>query len=144
MPKKSRAKTPKLYEDFITLPDKLYPFSFSSHGKRVRGSTSYNHELARALKRYGKGHIGYKLVAYRETFHFVGAVLFILFAALVSRSLLGGDTALYVLLGAALVAITFQEFYLHPRMYGQLLPKGVVDWLAWSVPIGLYLFMHLS
>lgn len=142
--KKARKERTGLYEYLVTFPDRLYPFSFRAKGKNVRGIASYNHELTLALKRYGKGHFGYKLVAYRETFHLIGSILFIIFAAGISTTLFGSDVALYVLLAAALLAITFQEFYVHPKTYGQLLPKGVVDWIAWVVPIGLYLFMHIQ
>jgi hypothetical protein len=45
-----------------------------------------------------------------------------------------------VLLAAAFIAITFQEFYLQPRVLAQLKAKSVTDWLSWVVPIGMYLF----
>jgi hypothetical protein len=137
-------RRPSLYRYFVTLPDRAYPFKSRVHGKMVRGIEAYNNELQLALHRYGRGHFGYKLVAYRQAFHFVGSVLFIVFAAIMSKIFFGSDVALYALLIAAIIAISIQEFYLHPRTYGQLLYKGVVDWFAWVLPIGLFLFMSFS
>lgn len=130
------------YETLVEIPDFLYPFSYKARGKRIRGLRSYNHELHLALKKYGKGHFGYKLIAYRETFHFIGSVLFIVFSAVLSERLFGSEVALYVLLVSAIIAVTYQEFYVHPKKYGQLLKKGFIDWFAWVLPIGIFLFTH--
>ncbi len=89
------------------------------------------------------GHYGYKLGAYRQLFHLAGSILFLVSAAYLSESLLGGVNAMYALLAVAVVLVSFQEFYLHRRMYEQLWKKGVVDWLAWCVPLGIYFFTHL-
>lgn len=132
------------YNYLVTLPDRWFPFSDPIDGKRVRGVRAYNYELQRAFERYGKNHFSYKLIVYRDLFHLVGSLLFILFAAIVSTAVFGSDTALYVLLAAALIAISAQEFYFHPRAYGQLLFKGVTDWLAWTIPIGIFLFTQLN
>lgn len=134
----------RAYRFFITFPDRCYPFAAEIEGKRVRGIRSYERALENAFAHYGTDYLGYKLMAYRQVFHITGAILFILAAAFVSQHFFGTDIALYVLLGAAIFAITVQEFYLHPRAYHQHLPKGVIDWLAWVVPISAFLFMHLS
>lgn len=128
------------YGFFITFPDRMYPFAAMVGGKRVRGRRAYEYAVRRALRRYGMGRIGYRLGLYREVFHFIGSVLFITAATLVSQDLFGSNTAVYVLLIAAIVALAVQEFYLHPKHYGQHFMKGVADWLTWVVPMLIYIF----
>lgn len=140
----ARKYASRLYSFFITLPERLYPFSCIVEGKRVRFRRAYQEILREVRERLGDGHYGARLFAYREVFHVMGAFLFILFAGLVSKELFGSDIALYVLLGAAFLAITFQEFYLQPRTLGQLRTKSVTDWLSWVVPFSAFLFMHFS
>ena len=123
----------------MTLPDRLYPFACKVGGRRVRGRRSYERAAARAFKRYGLGRLGYKLTLYRETFHFIGSVIFIMLATLLSKRLFGSEAALYVLLAAAIAALSFQEFYVHPKNYGQHARKGIIDWLTWVTPMVLYL-----
>ena len=132
-----------LYRALVTLPDRLYPFKTEVQGQWVRGIRSYNATFDRYQKAYGIGSYGFKLDAYRQIFHLAGSILFLAAAAYVSQSLLGKSDAIYALLVAAVLLISFQEFYLHRRMYRQLWTKGVIDWLAWCAPIGLYLFTHL-
>jgi len=132
----------KLYEFFETLPDRLYPFASEIEGRWVRGRSSYLYALNNAFEKYGPHRFGYKLTVYRATFHFLGAVLFIIFAALVSQKLLGSETALYVLVGAAIVALFIQEFHSHPKKYGQSRQKGVIDWLTWVIPMAIYISIH--
>jgi len=129
----------RFYSFWITLPNRFYPFSCLIDGRRVRGRLAYEQALARIQALRGPGSYSYALIAYRQVFHVVGAVLFITMSAFISHRLFGGEVALYVLLAAAVLVITFQEFYLHPRMYEQHLPKSVSDWLAWVLPIGMYL-----
>jgi hypothetical protein len=57
----------------------------------------------------------------------------------VSHQILGSDAALKILLVLAIAVMSFQEFYLHPRYYGQLWRKSVADWTVWILPIGFYL-----
>ena len=132
-----------LYHALVMLPDRLYPFKTEVAGRWVRGVRSYNATLARYQRIYGIGRYGYKLGMYRQLFHFAGSILFLISAAYLSQSFLGSADAMYVLLSTAVFLISFQEFYLHRRMYQQLWKKSVVDWLAWCAPIGLYLFTHL-
>jgi hypothetical protein len=131
----------KTYQYLVTLPDRLYPFKNEVEGESVRGRRSYEQAVNRALERYGLGRLGYKLMLYRETFHFLGSLLFIIFATVVARDLFGSETALYVLLAAAVLALTFQEFYVHPRSYGQHTKKGITDWSVWVVPMVIYLLL---
>lgn len=129
-----------LYHSLVILPDRLYPFRNEVQGQWVRGIRSYNAALARYQRLYGAGHYGYRLGAYRQFFHLAGSVLYLAIAAYLSRSLLDSTRALYAFLAAAVLLISFQEFYLHPRMYQQLWRKGFLDWFVWCVPIGIYLF----
>lgn len=103
-----------LYHSLVIFPDRVYPFKTEIGGQWVRGIRSYNATLARYQRKYGPGRYGFKLNFYRQLFHLVGI--------------------------AAVLLISFQEFYLHRRMYQQLWRKGIIDWLAWCIPIGLYLF----
>lgn len=134
----------KPYTFLVTIPDRLYPFTSYVEGKRVRWKRSYDHTLAEVRSQMGNGHYGYKLLAYRELFHFVGALLFITVATVVSHDLFGSDTALLVLFVAAVLAISYQEFYVHPRHYHQLWNKSMLDWATWVVPIGLYFFLFVN
>lgn len=133
----------KTYFYFITLPDRLYPFRNDIGGHWVRGRRSYEQAVNRALKRYGIGRLSYQLLLYRGLFHFVGSILFILFATFLSQRLLGSETALYVLFCAAIAALSFQEFYMHPRQYGQRIQKGITDWLTWVLPMLAYIFLYI-
>ncbi|MBC7836197.1 hypothetical protein H7X87_00250 [Acetobacteraceae bacterium] len=129
-----------LYVFFVTFPDRFYPFACKANGQWVRGRRSYERAVARALKKHGVGRIGYKLTLYREVFHFVGSILFIVGATVISQNFFGSDAALYFLLYAAIVALTFQEFYLHPKQYSQHFRKGILDWFVWVVPMLIYIF----
>ncbi|MDB5265262.1 MAG: hypothetical protein JWN64_833 [Parcubacteria group bacterium] len=137
------AKRTGIYPFLVSIPDRLYPFSTIVEGKRVRWQASYNHALALARKRLGPGHYGYRVLAYRQACHFIGALGVIVVSTFISKELFGSDVAIYVLLVLAIVAVSYQEFYLHPRYYGQLWRKSVADWLVWTIPIGIYLFTHL-
>jgi len=135
-----RSTLKNTYAYFITLPDRLYPFACEVEGQWVRGRRSYEQALNRAIDTYGLGRLGYKLSLYRGVFHFIGSILFIFLATLISKTFFGSETALYVLFCAAIAALTYQEFYLHPKRYGQHLKKGVADWLTWVIPVVIYLF----
>ncbi len=124
----------------MTIPDRFYPFGSKIDGEWVRGRRSYERAVKQAIRKYGLGRIGYKLVLYREVFHLIGSILFIIFATLVSKEFFGSDAALYVLLGAAIVALAFQEFYVHPKHFGQHARKGIADYLVWVVPMLVYIF----
>lgn len=140
MQKKQTAKRTGLYHALVMLPDRLYPFKTEVHGQWVRGVRSYDATLARYQRMYGMGRYGYKLGVYRQLFHLAGSILFLVIAAYLSESFLGSARAMYVLLATAVILVSFQEFYLHRRMYEQLWRKSVVDWLVWCVPMAIYFF----
>ena len=132
-----------LYHALAMLPDRLYPFKTEVEGQWVRGIRSYNATLAKYQAMYGAGHYGYKLGTYRQLFHLIGSILFLAIAAYLSNAFFSSTKAIYVFLAIAVLLVSFQEFYLHRRMYEQLWRKGFLDWLAWCVPMGIYLFNHL-
>lgn len=129
-----------LYWFLVSIPDRLYPFRNEIKGEFVRGRRSYELAVKRAQRALGKGKLGIKLGLYREVYHLIGSILFILFATLVARDFFGSETALYVLLGAAILALGYQEFWVHPKHFGQHARKGVADWLVWVVPMLIYIF----
>lgn len=139
---KRKKKREGLYCALVAIPDYLYPFKTQVQGQWVRGIRAYRAIDAKYERKYGIGHYGVKLDAYRQVFHLVGSILFLSLAAYISGSVLENDGALYLFLGIAIAFITFQEFYLHRRMYRQLWRKGIVDWLAWCLPMGIYFFTH--
>lgn len=143
MQKKQVAKRTGFYHSLVVLPDRVYPFKTEVHGQWVRGVRSYDATLARYQRIYGMGRYGYKLGVYRQLFHLAGSILFLIGAAYLSQSLFGKSNAMYAFLAAAILLISFQEFYLHRRMYQQLWKKSVIDWLAWCVPLGIYFFTNL-
>jgi len=128
------------YLYFITLPDRLYPFTNMINGHFVRGRESYLKAVDKAFK-IKKGHFGYALVIYRGTFHFLGSLIFIFSATLISKEFFTNNTSLYFLLTAAVFALTYQEFYLHPKKYKQITQKGIVDWMTWVIPMVMYLVL---
>lgn len=132
-----------LYLFLVTLPDRLYPFRNDIGGQLVRGQQSYQQAVNRALETYGFNRLGYKLTLYRETFHLLGSIIVIVLATVVSKTLFGSDTALYVLLGTAIAALFFQEFYVHPKLYGQHFKKGVTDILVWVTPMVAYFVLFV-
>lgn len=123
------------------LPDRLYPFRSEVEGRLVRGRASYELAVNRAWERYGPHHLGFKLTMYREIFHLVGAIVFIVIMTVLSHQFLNSTMALYVLMGSAILALFAQEFYYHPKYYAQPLIKGVSDWLVWVIPMMMYLFL---
>lgn len=143
MQKKHRAKHTGLYHALVVLPDRLYPFKTEVQGQWVRGVRSYNATFARYERKYGTGHYGFKLDAYRQAFHLAGSILFLISAAYFSQFFFGGTTALYAFLIVAILFISFQEFYLQRRTYRQLWRKGVLDWLMWCMPMGVYFWTYL-
>ena len=133
-----------IYPFLVTLPDRFYPFRTKVEGEWVRGKRSYDVALARVRRRLGPGHFGYKVLAYRQACHLVGAIILIVISTVLAKEVLGSEAALYVVLALAILAISFQEFYLHPKYYGQLWRKSVADWAVWVTPIALFLFLSLS
>lgn len=147
MPIRSPSRPPSrlggAYHFFVTLPDRLYPFASVVHGRRVRWRRSYDATLRRIEARLGVGCYGFKLGAWRQTCHLVGAGLLILGLTYASEYFWGTDAALPAMFVAAMLAITYQEFYYHPRRYAQRFGKSVLDWTSWVAPLGAYLFLFL-
>lgn len=131
-----------LYHALVILPDLLYPFKTEMEGEWVRGIRSYNAMLALHERMYGAGHYGFKIDTYRQVFHLAGSIIFLTISAFLSKLLFGNQNAMYVFLTIAVLFISFQEFYLHRKIYNQLWKKGIVDWLAWCVPMGVYFLTH--
>lgn len=123
------------------IPDRLYPFKAEIEGKFVRGQRAYQHALEAAWEKYGLGSIGYKLMLYRQTWHLVGSLVVIFLATLLVKEFFSTYKALYFLFVIAILIISYQEFYLHPKHYGQKTKKGIVDWLSWIVPMSAYLYL---
>ncbi|MDO8593620.1 MAG: hypothetical protein Q7R59_01830 [bacterium] len=140
--KKHEEKRRGLYHALVCLPDHCYPFKTKIGGGWVRGVRSYDATLLRYERKYGMGHYSFKLEAYREVFHLAGSILFLTVSAYLSQVLFGNNGALPVFLIIAIGFISFQEFYLQRRTYQQLWRKGIVDWLAWCSPMGIYFFTH--
>jgi len=128
------------YHFVVTLPDHLYPFKSEVEGQWVRGVRSYDLALAKAFRKYGPGHYGFRLSFYRQVFHFFGSLLVLYVSALIALHFFDSTTAFSFLLGAATLFITYQEFFLQRREYRQLWRKGLADWLVWVLPMGVYLF----
>lgn len=122
-----------------SIPDRLYPFATEIEGHFVRGRVAYSKAVADAWEKYGPNHLGYKLMVYRGAFHLLGSILFIVCATIISNDLFNSEIALYVLMGAAIAALFFQEFYVHPVRYSQTRPKGISDWLTWVIPMMVYI-----
>ena len=134
----------RFYNFCVTIPDRLYPFSEEIEGQKVRFRAAYDQALSRYQEEKGYGRYGAWLITYRGACHVVGATLFIGFSALVSKDLFGSETAIYVILVMATIALVFQEFYLQPRTHGQMKMHSLIDLLSWVVPFGVYVFMHLN
>lgn len=134
-----RKNIKNLYLFCETLPERIYPFASDIEGRLVRGRRSYMRALEHAIKTYGPSRLGYRLAFYRAACHVLGSILFIAFSALVAKKFFGSEVALYIMIFLAAVVITIQEFYMHPKRYGQLMRKGVSDWLTWVLPMLAYL-----
>lgn len=133
-----------VYRFCVTIPDHLYPFVEEIEGERVRWKRAYDAALMRLQLERGYGSYGVRFIAYRGFFHVLGAVLFILFATLISRDLFGTDTALYVLFVLATLALLYQEFYIQRKTFGQMRAHAVADFVSWTAPFLVYVFIHLT
>ncbi len=129
------------YKYTLTIPDRFYPFRSEIEGQWVRGIRSYNQAVLNYQKRVNAATgIGMRLGTYRQLFHLVGSIIAIVVATLLSRRVFGSDIALYTLLAAVVIFISYQEFSLHPREYSQHWQKGIADWVVWFSPIFVYIF----
>jgi hypothetical protein len=130
------------YNSLVVLPDRVYPFRTEIEGQWVRGIRSYNATLNYMQRIYGHGHYGYKLSIYRQFFHAVSSILIMIVATILLQYYVGSTVALYVFLAVGVLFISYQEFFLQRRTYQQLWRKGILDWLSWCVPAGLYMISH--
>ncbi|NCS98997.1 hypothetical protein GW764_02305 [Candidatus Parcubacteria bacterium] len=137
--KKLSEKIKKIYYYIIAIPDKLYPFASIIEGKVVRGESSYLDAVKKAFELNGEGKFGMGLMFYRQTFHLIGAVLFVIFSTLISSNFFDNELMPFFLFGFVMVALAFQEFYFHPKKYNQVFKKGFIDWVVWIVPMAIYL-----
>jgi hypothetical protein len=126
---------------YESIPDRLFPFATEIEGKLVRGQRAYQKALEDAFLKYGPNRFGIKLMMYRTSFHLMGSIVFVIMSTFISEKFFGSETALYVLLAAAVLALTFQEFYSQPKRLGQLRYKGITDWLSWVVPMMILLLL---
>ena len=138
-----RAQLRGFYHYCCTIPDRAYPFGTRIQGRWVRGMRSYNARVRAHEREYGRGHLGYSLGTYRQLFHLVGSLAFLIFTAYISNSFLGSTYALYTLLLVAIGLISYQEFYLHRRMYDQVWKKSVIDWAVWVTPVGIFFLFYV-
>jgi hypothetical protein len=122
-----------------SIPDRLYPFASDIEGEWVRGRQSYRHAVTSAFAKHGPNQYGFTLILYRSFFHMVGGILFVVAATIVAEEWFSTEIALYVFVAAGAFALFVQEFYTHPRKYGQLRLKSYADWLTWVIPMVLTL-----
>ena len=122
-----------------TIPERLYPFAHEIEGQWVRGKVAYAKVLEEGFALLGPGKMRPKLVIYRGAWHLLGSVVFIISVTLLARDVLGSEAALYILMGAAIAALIFQEFILDPRRYKQQTNKGIIDVFTWVVPMAVYI-----
>jgi hypothetical protein len=122
-----------------TIPERLYPFAHEIEGQWVRGKVAYAKVLEEGFTLLGPGKMRPKLIIYRGAWHLFGSVVFIVSVTLLARDVLGSEAALYILMGAAIAALIFQEFILDPRRYGQQTNKGIIDVFTWVVPMAVYI-----
>jgi len=122
-----------------TIPERLYPFAHEIEGQWVRGKVAYAKVLEEGFALLGPGKMRPKLIIYRGAWHLLGSVVFIISVTLLARDVLGSEAALYILMGAAIAALIFQEFILDPRRYKQQTNKGIIDVFTWVVPMAVYI-----
>jgi len=130
----------KVFYNFVlTIPNRLYIFPSEINGKKEYFLKSYNYTKNLCQEFIGSGYCK-EILIWRELFHFLAALFFIALAAGLEK-LFKSSTLVFIILGAVVLWITFQEFYLHPTFYDQKFVKGLVDWLVWIIPIAIYFFL---
>lgn len=129
-----------LYNLLLQIPDKLYPFSLTVNGDKLSGIEAYKARIQTCTEKFGSPFVCKDIFLYREAFHLIGALIVITIAYGIEK-ILALPLASVVFLGIFVLFITVQEAYIHPHYYHQLWWKGLVDWLMWCAPIGIYLFV---
>lgn len=77
-----------------------------------------------------------RYLMWREVCHVTSSVILLILSLYIATRVSFPVTVLVFTLLAGW--ITFQEFYLHPRKYGQKSLKGMLDWGAWVLPFAVY------
>jgi hypothetical protein len=131
-----------LYSLLLEIPNRLYPFTTTVDGKTLSGIDAYNARLLICTEKFGNPFACKDLFIYREAFHLIGALVVIAVAYGIEK-IFTSPLAGFIFLGIFVLFITVQEAYIHPHFYHQLWWKGVADWLAWCIPIGIYLLFRL-
>lgn len=131
----------KIYEYFITLPERLYPFTEVNEDKEaLTGQNAYAFVVRTNRRLYDEVYTfkAPKIFVYREFFHLFGSLIAISITNfLITRfSILNG----VVFLAFVVYFISLQEFYIHPKYYKQTMLKSAIDWTVWIVPIVVYIF----
>ncbi len=129
----------QLHRWLESVPDRLYPFARQIEGKWVRGRQAYQQAVQEAFTKYGPNQYGFTLVLYRSLFHMIGGILFVAAATVAAEYWFDTTTALYVFVATGATALFIQEFYVHPKRYGQVRLKSYADWLTWVIPMVLTL-----
>lgn len=127
-----------IYNFILTIPDRLYIFPSIINGKKEYFLSSYNY-TKNICDKASETTYCIKILVWREFFHLLGSLFFILIAHYANKIFQSTVVGLVILI-AVVGWITFQEFYLHPTFYGQHVTKGIIDWLVWVTPIGVYMF----
>jgi len=127
-----------LYIWLDSTPERLYPFKHEIEGQWVRGKVAYFKVLEEGFTLLGPGKMRPRLIIYRGAWHLLGSIVFIVGVTLLAREVLGSEAALYILMGAAILALVCQEFILDPRRHGQNTHKGIIDVFTWVTPMLIY------
>jgi hypothetical protein len=130
-----------IYEYILTIPDHFFFFPEKVDGQNIYTKKGYDHMINRCRAEYGYEFYCSKLFIYRELAHLVGAIGLVILAHLVSEISETKIISLTMVLGW-IVFMTIQEFYIHPKFYGQKLFKGITDWLIWTIPLLGYIFIY--
>lgn len=132
----------KFYTYLLTIPERLYPFSEKTGaGTVISGERAYHYLYEKNKELYGDAFSTQapKLLAWRTLFHVGGSIvlLFVADSMFQHLSFFNGFAFLVLVVGC----IAVQEFYIHPHYYGQKPLKGVIDFLAWTLPILIYIVL---
>ncbi len=78
-------------------------------------------------------------ITWREFCHIITSCLIILISFFIYKhGIVYAPITVFSILG---IYMTWQEFYLHPKKYNQMLWNGILDWLAWMIPFMVYLLL---
>jgi hypothetical protein len=131
----------KIHDYLITFPERLYPFSEELEGQKITGEKAYKLLALKNKNKYGDAYSlsSPKLLLWRQVFHVAGSIVLILISDYLFRNVSFFNGLLF--LGFFIFVIFIQEFYLHPYYYEQKMKKSVIDFLAWILPIIIYILL---